>query len=370
MSDSPAPYRQFMQKEIAEQPEAIRRTIEAHTADDALESLFDALRMATKIVIAASGSSRNAGLAGEIMIEDLADVACDVEYASEYIYRRPRMSLHHVIMVITQSGETADTMLAQREALSRGARTIAIANVEQSSIARDASAEFLTYAGREVAVPATKSFTAQLTALYLFSLRLSSIRRALPEEEIARRLELVTHLPHVIERCLPTWNAQALRAAEAHFTGKQFVYLGRGIHYAIAREGALKVKESSYVHAEAYPVGEFRHGPQALVDPDLPVVVLATRDRNDDASVMRYEKTLKVAGEIQARGGPVIAIVNEGDVEIRNIAQHVIEVPEVSEHLLPIIEVIPLQYFAYHVATLNGHDVDKPRNLSKAVLAE
>ena len=370
MSESPAPFPHFMAKEIAEQPQALERTINSLTSGDPLAEVFDALRMATKIVIAASGSSRHAGLAGEIMIEDLADIACDVEYASEYIYRRPRMSLHHVIMVITQSGETADTLLAEREAMSRGARTIAIANVENSSIAREASAEFLTRAGREVAVPATKSFTCQLIALYLFALRLASIRRALPEDEVERRLELARHLPHAIERCLHTWDAQALLAAQAQFSAKQFVFLGRGIHYAVAREGALKLKETSYVHAEAYPAGEFRHGPQALIDDALPLVLLATRDRNDDSSVLRYEKTLSVAREIHHRGGHIIAVANEGDQEIAELAEYVLEVPEASEHLLPIVEVVPLQYLAYHISTLNGYNVDQPRNLSKAVLVD
>jgi glucosamine--fructose-6-phosphate aminotransferase (isomerizing) len=359
-----------MAREIAEQPEAIRKTIAAHASGAELQNVFDALRMATKIVIAASGSSRHAGLAGEIMIEDLADVACDVEYSSEYIYRRPRVSLHHVIMVITQSGETADTQLAQREALSRGARTIAISNVEASTIAREASAEYLTYAGTELAVPATKSFTAQLAALYVFALRLAAIRRSLPEDEIERRLRLADAVPRAIENSLDSWYGEALTAAQATFSARQFVFLGRGIHNAIAREGALKLKETSYVHAEAYPAGEFRHGPQALVEQDLPVVLLATRDRNDDGSVLRYEKSLLIAREIKQRGGRLIIVANDGDDEVATIADHVMHVPEVPEHLLPMVEVVPLQYFAYHVATLNGFDVDKPRNLSKAVLVD
>ncbi|MEO8724745.1 MAG: SIS domain-containing protein [Acidobacteriaceae bacterium] len=370
MSASPYPYPKFMLKEIAEQPDAIRRTIEAHLSGQALAPVFDALRMATKLVIAASGSSRHAGLAGEIMIEDLSDIACDVEYSSEYSYRRPRVSTHYVIMVITQSGETADTLAALREATSRGARTIAIANVEHSTIVREATAEYLTYAGVEVAIPATKSFTAQLAALHSFALRLATIRKSLPAEEIARRLALLTEVPRAIEGSLAAWEEQAKAAALANFGAKQFIFLGRGIHYAIAREGALKLKEISYAHAEAYPAGELRHGPQALIDSSLPVVLIATRDRNDDGSVLRYEKTLAIAREIKERKGRLIVVANEGDEEIASIADHVMSVPEASEHLLPLLEVVPLQYFAYHIAHLNGLDVDKPRSLVKAVLTE
>jgi glucosamine--fructose-6-phosphate aminotransferase (isomerizing) len=359
-----------MLKEIAEQPEAIRRTIDAHLSGRELAPVLDALQTAVKIVIAASGSSRHAGLAGELMIEDLCDIACDVEYASEYSYRRPRVSTHYVIMVITQSGETADTLAALREANSRGARTIAIANVENSTIAREATAEFLTYAGEEIAIPATKSFTAQLAGLHVFALRLAAIRKSLPQDEIERRLALIEEVPPTIERCLSSWNEQALSAAQANFGAKQFIFLGRGIHYAIAREGALKLKEISYAHAEAYPAGELRHGPQALVDAFLPVVLIATRDRNDDGSVLRYEKTLMIAREVKQRQGRLIAIANEGDDEIASIADFVMYVPEASEHLLPLLEVVPLQYFAYHVANLNGLNVDRPRNLVKAVLVE
>lgn len=370
MSESPYPFSHFMLKEIAEQPEAIRRTIEAHRGNDELAPVFDALRMAGKIVIAASGSSRHAGLAGEIMIEDLSDIACDVEYASEYCYRRPRVSTHQVIMVVTQSGETGDTLAAQREALARGARTIAIANVEDSSIVREATAAFLTYAGREVSIPATKSFTGQLAALYLFALKLAAIRQSLPPEEIERRLKLIEDVPDAIEASLDAWREQAFAAAQANFGAKQFIFLGRGIHYAIAREGALKLKEISYAHAEAYPAGELRHGPQALVDASLPVVLIATRDRNDDGSTLRYEKTVMIAREVKQRKGRVIAVANDGDQEMASIADHVMYVPPASEHLLPLLEVVPLQYFAYQVANLNGLDVDKPRNLVKAVLAE
>ncbi|HEY0565496.1 MAG TPA: SIS domain-containing protein, partial [Terriglobales bacterium] len=240
----------FMLKEIAEQPEAIRRTLEQHRSDHQLDAVLPALKSATKIVVAASGSSRHAGLAGEIMLEDLSDIACDVEYASEYSYRRPRVSTTHVIMVITQSGETGDTLLAMREALARGAKTVAIANVENSTIARESTAAIITNAGKEVAIPATKSFTTQLTALYLFALKLARLRGALPEDEIVRRLADIEDIPRKIQENLQDANAQALAAAQANFGSRDFVFLGRGIHYAIAREGALKLKEVSLVHAE------------------------------------------------------------------------------------------------------------------------
>jgi glucosamine--fructose-6-phosphate aminotransferase (isomerizing) len=301
------------------------------------------------------------------MLEDLADIACDVEYASEYSYRRPRVSTTHVIMVITQSGETGDTLLAMREALARGAKTVAITNVENSTIARESTAALITYAGKEVAIPATKSFTTQLTALYLFALKLARLRGTLPEDEIVRRLADIEDIPRKLQENLGAANAQALAAAQANFGSRDFVFLGRGIHYAIAREGALKLKEVSLVHAEALPAGELRHGPQALIDSSLPLVLLATRDRNDDASTLRYEKSLTIAREIKERGGRLIAVANEGDAEIASIADHVMYVPTASEYLLPLLEVVPLQYFAYHVANLNGLDADNPRNLVKSV---
>ena len=370
MSAPPSPFSHFMLREIHEQPEAIERTIERHRSDHQLDPVQSALRNATKIVIAASGSSRHAGLAGEIMIEDFADIACDVEYSSEYSYRRPRASHTHVIMVITQSGETGDTILAQREALARGSRTIAIANVENSTIVREATAEFLTYAGKEVAIPATKSFTTQLTALYLFALKLARMRGSLPFAEIDRRWSDLHAIPDKLRSCLDPCSESARAAAAATYQARDFLFLGRGIHYAIAREGSLKLKEISYLHAEGYPAGELRHGPSALVDSTLPVVIIATRDLNDESSRLRYEKTLDIAREVKQRHGRIIAVGNIGDTELASIADHVMYVPDAPEHLLPILEVVPLQFYAYHVATMNGLDVDKPRNLVKSVAQE
>lgn len=360
----------FMLKEIYEQPDAIERTVAHHLGTNDLSEIEPDLKHATKIIIAASGSSRHAGLAGEIILEDIAEIPTDVEYSSEYCYRRPRVSVGYVVVAITQSGETGDTIAAQREAQARGAKTIAIANVENSTIAREATAEFLTYAGKEVAIPATKSFTAQLTALYLFAVKLAQLRGTQSPDEVKRRLAELAAVPDKIRAGLDRWKAVTLDAAKLVCGASRYFYLGRGVHYPIAREGALKLKEISYVHAEGYPAGELRHGPTALVDPSLPVVILATRDRNDEASTLRYEKTIQIAKEVKEKRAPIIAVVTEGDRELAGVADHLLEIPQTPELLLPIVEVVPLQLLAFHIATLNGLNVDKPRNLVKAVLTE
>jgi glucosamine--fructose-6-phosphate aminotransferase (isomerizing) len=374
----PAPVRDFphaMQREIYEQPSAIHETIQCNVEGDvifpsALQSIESALFAFKKIIIAASGSSRNAGLAGEIMMEDLAGVAVDVEYASEYCYRSTHAGADPIVLVITQSGETADTIAAQREALNRGAKTVAISNVADSTISREASATLLTYAAPERAIPATKSFTAQLTLLYLFSLFLARKRGRMTSEVTRSHLNRLVALPAEIEKSLPTWDAQAAGSAARVAQSKAFLFLGRGVHYAIAREGALKLKEISYVQAEGLPAGELRHGPNALVAEKLPVVVLATRDLLDADSMLRYQKTLGVLEYVKSRGGSVIAVATEGDREVAMIADRVISIPAAPELLLPILEVVPLQLFAYHFAVANGCDVDHPRNLVKAVVTE
>lgn len=364
-----------MLREIYEQPEAIRETIQRNVAGNdilpaALERMEGALGSFKKIIIAASGSSRNAGLAGEIMIEDLADVPVDVEYASEYCYRSTQAGAEPIVVAITQSGETADTIAAQREALRRGAKTIAIANVADSTIASEASASLLTWAGTERAVPATKSFTAQLTLLYLLGLYLAQRRDRLAPDAIRKSLGRLREVPDNMRKALPTWDAQAAGAARSFQHAKSFLFLGRGIHYAIAREGALKLKEISYVNAEGLPAGELRHGPNALVDENLLVVAMATRDASDPGSDLRYQKTLGVLEYVKSRSGKAIALANEGDREILSLSDRVLFVPPAPELLLPILEVVPLQLFAYHFAVLNGCDVDHPRNLVKAVITE
>jgi glutamine---fructose-6-phosphate transaminase (isomerizing) len=372
------PARKFpnaMLSEIYEQPRAIRETIRQNVDGDiifgkSLQPIENALFAFKKIIIAASGSSRHAGLAGEIMMEDLAGIAVDVEYASEYCYRSTHAGTDPIVVVITQSGETADTTAAQREALNRGAKTVAISNVADSTISREASAKLHTSAGLEKAVPATKSFTTQLTILYLLSLFLARKRGRLTSETTRAHLNQLDSIPTAIEASLETWDKRAAECAKVFQHARAFLFLGRGVHYAIAREGALKLKEISYVQAEGLPAGELRHGPNALVDENLPILVLATRDDSDPDSMLRYHKTLAVIEHIKATGGKTIAIATEGDKEIDKAATHVIFVPPAPELLLPILEVVPLQLFAYHFAILNGHNVDSPRNLTKAVVTE
>ena len=364
-----------MRREIYEQPQAIAKTVDRHLQNDilfpgALQSIESALLTFEKLIIAASGSSRHAGLAGEIMIEDLSGVAVDVEYASEYCYRSTHAAVDPIVMVVTQSGETADTIAAQREALTRGVKTIAVSNVAEATIPREASAALITGAGPELAVPATKSFTTQVTVLYLMALFLARRRGRMTSEVTRSYLQRLLQLPQAIDSNLSAWDDLADQFAEKQFHAEKFLYLGRGVHYAIAREGALKLKEISYAHAEGYPAGELKHGPNALVDEKLPVVVLATWDRHDPDSVLRYRRTLDVMKEVKSRHGRLVAVATEGDQEITSIADDIFFVPAAPELLLPIVEVIPLQLFAYHVATKKGYNVDRPRNLVKAVVTE
>jgi len=364
-----------MRREIYEQPAAIAKTVEKHLKDDIifpgeLHAIESALLTFEKLIIAASGSSRHAGLAGEIMIEDLSGVAVDVEYASEYCYRSTHAVVEPIVMVITQSGETADTLAAQREALTRGVKTIAISNVPDTTIVREASAALISGAGPELSIPATKSFTTQLTILYLMALFLARKRGRMTSEVTRSYLQRLMRLPDAIEQQLATWDTLAEEVGGVHFKAEKFLYLGRGVHYAIAREGALKLKEISYAHAEGYPAGELKHGPNALVDETLPVVVLATCDHRDPDSMLRYRRTLEVMKEVRSRRGPLVTVATEGDKEVATIAEHVFYVPAAPELLLPIVEVIPLQLFAYHVAVNKGYDVDHPRNLVKAVVTE
>src|ERR1700747_2288841 len=364
-----------MRREIYEQPSAIAKTIDQHRKDDILfpgelHAIETALLTFEKLIIAASGSSRHAGLAGEIMIEDLSGVAVDVEYASEYCYRSTHAAVAPIVMVVTQSGETADTIAAQREALTRGVKTIAVSNVAEATIPREAGAALITGAGPERSIPATKSFTTQLTILYLMALFLARKRGRMTSEVTRSYLKRLLQLPEAIEKNLSPWDGLAEEFGGVHFHAEKFLYLGRGVHYAIAREGALKLKEISYAHAEGYPVGELKHGPNALVDENLPVVVLATCDRSDPDSVLRYQRTLDVMKEVRSRRGQLVTVATEGDAEVGEIADQVFYVPSAPELLLPIVEVIPLQLFAYHVAVKKGYDVDHPRNLTKAVLTE
>lgn len=374
MSDSRS-FPHLMLKEIYEQPHALLATLEHHVHRNeifghALEPLSPTLSRLQKIIVAASGSSRHAGLAGEIMIEDLAGVAVDVEYASEYCYRSSHASTDPLVITITQSGETADTVAAQRQAKQRGSQTLVICNVADSTAAREAEAVLLTQAGRELAVPATKSFIAQLAVLYLLAIYLAARRGRISREVVSRQIDALTKLASSVHDSLDIWSADTEACAHEFRDTKSFLYLGRSVHYAIAREGALKLKEISYAHAEGYPTGELKHGPYALVSRESPLVVIATRDDNDADSMLRYQKSLAIICDVKKRGGKVIALATCGDEEVGRAADHVFSVPAAPELLLPIAEVIPLQLFAYHIAVLNGCDVDHPRNLEKAVVRE
>jgi glucosamine--fructose-6-phosphate aminotransferase (isomerizing) len=326
-------------------------------------------RSVQKINIAACGTSWHAALAGKFMIERLARAPVEVDYASEYRYRDPIISGKDITLLITQSGETADTLAAQREAKSKGSKTVAICNVVGAMIAREASGTIYTHAGPEIGVASTKAFTAQLTALFLFALHLGKLRGSVSDEDARHYLNALSQLPQQLETVL-SGDEICAALARKYYRAEDFLFLGRGIHYPIALEGALKLKEISYVHAEGYPAGEMKHGPNALIDEDLPVVMVVTRDPEDPDSVLRYEKTLSNLKEVKARSGKVIAIATEGDEEIQEAADHVIYVPPAPELLLPVLESVPMQLLAYHIAVLRGCDVDQPRNLAKSVTVE
>jgi glutamine---fructose-6-phosphate transaminase (isomerizing) len=372
-----AGYKHFMLKEINEQPRAVRDTTLGRISFDTgrvfldnLDISDDELLHATQITIAACGTSWHAGLAGKFMIERLARLPVDVDYASEYRYRDPIPNSAAIGLLITQSGETADTLAAQTELLAKGSKTLAICNVVGSAITRKAHGTITTNAGPEIGVASTKAFTAQLTALFILALHLAQVRGTItPQQSLDLATEL-SKLPGKLEDVLRSIDDQCQQLAKVFHTANDFLFLGRGIHYPIALEGALKLKEISYIHAEGYPAGEMKHGPNALIDESLPVVTIATKDPNDPSSVLKYEKTLSNIQEVTARSGRVIAIAIEGDEEIKHLVEHTIYIPPAPELLLPILEVVPLQLLAYHIAVRRGCDVDQPRNLAKSVTVE
>jgi len=317
----------------------------------------------------ASGTSRHAGMAGQYKIQELANLPVDVDYASEFEYRNPLISRSELTIVITQSGETADTTAAQREAKTKGSRTIAISNVKDSTIAREADGIIYTLAGPEISIASTKAFTAQMAVLYLFALYLGQERGQQSPEQMRRHIGELLELPAKLERvlkCAP----QTEQLAKKYYGVEGFLFLGRAIHYPVAMDGALKLKEVSYIHAEGYPTGETKHGPNALIDESLPVVVIATCDRDDAGSVMRYERTIGNIEGFKKQGGRVIALASEGDEEVPKLADQTIFIPRAPELQLPILEIVPLQLFAYYVALQKGLDVDRPRNLVKSVTLE
>ena len=373
--DKPGP-QHWMLREIGEQPQTLAATLRQVVADGQFRpEIVAPLRAwlqgaAGKIVIAASGSSRHAGQVAELLIEDLSGIAVDVEYASEFIYRSERSLTDAAVLVVSQSGETADTLAALRRAQGSAHKTLAVTNVPDSTMAREADVSFPTAAGRERAVPATKSFTAQLLNVYLLALLAAEVRGTLSAAEIGTALDRLSTLPDLVQRQLAGWEASAAAVAHRYHDPNSFLFLGRGVHYPIAREGALKLKESSYLHAEGYPSGELKHGPNALVSESTPLVMLATVDRSDPASVERYDKVVQLMTTMREQGADILAVGNAGDAAVAALATARIEVEETSEPLLAITEVIPLQMLSYFMAVQRGIDVDHPRNLSKAVLAE
>jgi glucosamine--fructose-6-phosphate aminotransferase (isomerizing) len=369
-------FKHFMLKEVYEQPRTVRDTMLGRISQDSghiflseMHVSDDEFRKLTKMNIAACGTSWHAALAGKFMIETLARVPVEVDYASEWRYRDPILARDTMTMLISQSGETADTIAAQREAKAKGSKTIAICNVVGSMITREAAGTIYTHAGPEIGVASTKAFTGQLTALYLFALYLAQVRGTITPEQAKAAVHELTLIPGKLEQIL-THDEACDELAKTYMRAQDFLFLGRGIHYPIALEGALKLKEISYIHAEGYPAGEMKHGPNALIDENLPVVVIATRDVNSAQSMVRYEKTMSNLQEVKARSGVVIALATEGDKEVAEDADHVLYVPPAPEELSAILEIVPLQLLAYHIAVRRGCDVDQPRNLAKSVTVE
>src|SRR5580700_2771169 len=363
-------------REIFEQPASLRRAIEPRvSAEEGLVHLEDLripaeeLRALRRINIVASGTSRHAGMAGQFMIQELAGVPVDVDYASEFEYRNPLIGRCELSIFITQSGETADTTAAQREAKQRGSHTIAISNVTGSTIAREADGVIYTHAGPELSIASTKAFTAQMACLFLFALHLGQVRGSVSPTLAKRFIGELLDLPSKTEEILAAAD-QVEQLAEQYYRVDDFMFLGRAIHYPVAMDGALKLKEVSYIHAEGYPTGETKHGPNAMIDENLPVVIIVTCDRKDPGSVLRYEKNVANIKGFKRQSARVIAIASEGDEEMRKLADHTIFIPEAPELLSPILEIVPLQLFAYYMAVRKGLDVDRPRNLVKSVTLE
>jgi len=364
-----AGYDHFMLKEIYEQPSAIKDTyrgrmladqglIRMAGVDDHLEKFLNAKR----IIIVACGTSWHAGLVAEYIFEDLARLPVEVEYASEFRYRNPVIHADDVVIAISQSGETADTMAAINLAKSNGAFVFGVCNVVGSSISRATHAGAYTHAGPEIGVASTKAFTTQITVLSLIALKLGKAKGAISNSDYHMYLNELELIPAKIEQALES-NAHIIEVAQAYKDAKNCLYLGRGYNFPVALEGALKLKEISYIHAEGYPAAEMKHGPIALIDEQMPVVVIATKKGH-------YEKVVSNIQEIKSRKGKIIAVVTEGDVSVKAMADHVIEVPETFEALTPLLTTIPLQLFSYHIAVMLGKNVDQPRNLAKSVTVE
>ena len=358
-------YDHFMLKEIFEQPRAVEDAIANRIeGNKVILGEFNAdVKGIKRIIIVACGTSWHSGLIGEFMLEELARIPVEVEYASEFRYRNPVIEEGTLVIAISQSGETADTLAAVREARKRGASVLGIVNSTGSSIARESDYVLYTHAGPEIGVASTKAFTSQLVVLYLLTVFLAEKRGLLPEEQVRNRIRDIRKLPLQMHQVIQ--KSDEIKNIAKEFTGKEnALYLGRGINYPIALEGALKLKEVSYIHAEGYPAAEMKHGPIALIDEHMPVFFIATKDDRT------YSKVMSNIEEVKARKGEVIAVATEGDEEVSKKANLVIGIPRNSYILTPLLAVIPFQLLAYHIAVLRGCDVDKPRNLAKAVTVE
>jgi glucosamine--fructose-6-phosphate aminotransferase (isomerizing) len=369
-------FKHFMLKEIYEQPRAVRDTVRGRVSLETGKVYLDTMNISeedfldiTSIKIAACGTSWHAGLAGKYMLEELARVPVEVDYASEFRYRNPVLRDTDLLIVISQSGETADTIAAMRQARASGCKVLAICNVQGSMITREAEGTILTHAGPEIGVASTKAFTAQMIAIYLFALYLGQLRGQINEAQAKQYAQELAELPLKIEQLLS--DADSIEElSKEFFRSQDFLYLGRGINFPVALEGALKLKEISYIHAEGYPAGEMKHGPNALIDEKLPVVVVNTRKEGSEASELRYEKTHSNIVEVKSRDGVILSILTEGDEMSSVVSDYVIEVPESSDLLSPILSIVPLQLLSYHIAVRRGCDVDQPRNLAKSVTVE
>jgi len=362
-------FKHFMLKEIFEQPRAVVDTIRGRVSleegnvflgEAGLEKRF--AKEIRKVILIGCGTSYHAALVGKFMIEELARIPTEVDLGSEFRYRDPLIGSQDLLVAISQSGETTDTLAAFREGKRKNAKTLAICNVVDSSLAREAGGTLYTHAGPEIGVASTKTFSCQLVALFLLGLSLARARETVGQKESRKMVEDLLRIPHQIQKLLEL-NAEMEGLGRRYLGARDFLYLGRGIHYPIALEGALKLKEISYIHAEGYAAGEMKHGPIALIDEELPVVILAPKGKT-------YEKILSNVEEVRARGGEVIALVNEGSEEVASKAKYIFKVPETHPLLSPILLNIPLQLLAYNIAVLKGTDVDQPRNLAKSVTVE
>ena len=363
-------YDHFMLKEIYEQPNVIKDTYRGrlHANDGiilmaGIEDNLEKFLHADRIIIVACGTSWHAGLVAEYVIEEFARINVEVEYASEFRYRNPIINKNDIVIAISQSGETADTLAAVKLAKEKGAFVFGVCNVVGSSISRETNAGAYTHAGPEIGVASTKAFTTQITVLTMIALRLAKAKGTLSNSDFHRYLQELEVIPEKVAEALASTNEKAKEIAEKFKDATNCLYLGRGYNFPVALEGALKLKEISYIHAEGYPAAEMKHGPIALIDEQMPVIVIAPKQGH-------YDKVVSNIQEIKSRSGKIIAIVTKGDTQVKELADHVIEIPETSDALSPLITTIPLQLLSYHIAVLRGCNVDQPRNLAKSVTVE